>query len=536
MRSTSSIITRRRFRRRFPRRSAAAVLLCLCLIAPALATAAAPLSVRVAMVVPADMRIRPLELMDRDAVSLIDLVYESLIELDDSRMPVPSLATEWETGDGKTWKFKIRQGVIFHDGRELTAYDVKATMDLLATLAGDETRADNQKGLYALYPKMWKNWEVTGQYELTVRTDRPFYGLLYSMTFPVLQAQSAAGDNPPGTGPYRIASYMPGDELWLVGNQNWWKAPPNVHDITGVWYASENDALKAYDSESIDMMMTRSTIGIRYRGTASIRTNSYDYSTRQLETLVMNNYNSAKILTRDPLIRQAIACAIDEARLMANVYQGVVSQTDTLQSRESWLYNESTKVYGYNPEEAQRLLTAAKFDRVDDKGVRYKVTESGETRLSVRLNYYDEFGNALRKEAANEIADMLRAVGFSVDVSALSFDTAQERLKKANFDLFLCSYNFDLPPDPNFMLLSDGYGNYAYYRADDLNKLCQNLRKAYKSDDFRKYWFDIQAHVAENVPFLPLYWRGGVVLTRYAYSSVRDIREYELLKSIETYQ
>ena len=55
-------------------------------------------------------------------------------------------------------------------------------------------------------------------------------------------------------------------------------------------------------------------------------------------------------------------------------------------------------------------------------------------------------------------------------------------------------------------------------------------------DKFQADWYAIQEQMAQDCPFLPLYWRNGVVLTRYAYSSVRDIREFELLNSIESYR
>ena len=53
---------------------------------------------------------------------------------------------------------------------------------------------------------------------------------------------------------------------------------------------------------------------------------------------------------------------------------------------------------------------------------------------------------------------------------------------------------------------------------------------------FQQDWYAIQDQMAEDGPFMPLYWRNGVVLTRYPYSSVRDIREFELLNSIESYR
>ena len=86
---------------------------------------------------------------------------------------------------------------------------------------------------------------------------------------------------------------------------------------------------------------------------------------------------------------------------------------------------------------------------------------------------------------------------------------------------------------------------------DDLVQVLADMKKLCPTDEngnettplltllknkFQQDWYAIQDQMAEDGPFMPLYWRNGVVLTRYPYSSVRDIREFELLNSIESYR
>ncbi len=496
-----------------------------------------PASMRIAMVISPTADLHPLRVMDRDAISLLNLVYEGLIEMDDERLPVGKLAESWTvSSDGTIWTFYLRDGVTFHNGRTLNAYDVAATMDAIKAQEAPESVPDNQHGMYTLFSKGWSSWKVVDKLTLEVTTKRPYYGLLYSMTFPVLQAESVMSENPPGTGPYRLNYYMPGEELWLTANDAWWKQLPAVAEITGVWFESESEALKAFEAENIDILMTRDISGIRYRGMINNRANSYDFSTRQLEVLLMNNYDKASNPLRDLEMRRAIMQAIDKSRLETNVYQNVVASTDTLQSRASWLYNGNTKPPEYNPELAAAALDKLGWNNIDDKGYRFKMTDSGPKRLTLRLGYYNETGNALRKEAANEVATMLRSLGIEVNIIAQSFETAQGKLKNRDYDLYLCAFNFDIIPDPSFMMLSDGYGNYASYRSKEMDNLCAALRKSYKQEDFGNVWGQIQDLFAMELPFLPLYYRGGVVLTRYAYSAMRDIREFELLRTLESYK
>lgn len=512
-----------------------------------------PTLMRVAMVTPPDVQIYPLQVMDRDMLSMLDLVYESLVVINDQREPEPGLATfEKRTADGRSWAFTLREGVLFHDGRKLLASDVGATIDAIKAIAAQEI-PDNEKGMYVNVANMVTSWKAEDDRTIVIQTSRPYYGFLYAMTFPILQAQSIAQPNPPGTGPYRIEYYAPGEQLWLAGNQNWYGPSPHVSEVIGIIYDNVEQALTDFEAEDIDIVMTRSSAAARYRGTASSRINSYDYSTRQLEVLLMNNRsrifrtNAAKVNEESGEklsegLREAIIYAINKTRLSGGVYQNLVTTTDVIQSPAAVnLYNDSVGNYTYNPEKAGKILDALGWDNYNDKGVRIKRSENGETsELEIRLNYYNEPGNNLRKEAANEIVAMLKEVGISVKLAGQSFETAQSKLKQSvsDFDMYLCAYNFDVVPDPSFLLLSDGYGNYSIYRShkDVMNSLCKELRASSEVEEFRLVWQQIQAQVFKDAPFLPLYWRNGIILTRYPYSSVQDIREFELLKSLNAYK
>jgi len=540
MKSTSSTI----IRRRSPLcRTLAALFALLLLPAFGGATSVVPTSMHIAMVVSPDMQLYPLTVMDRDALSILDLVYDSVISIDDDNQPQPSLATSWDVlTDGKTWLFTIRENVFFHDGRELTAYDVAATMSAIQTLA-NTAETPSGRGMYSELVSVVSSWEADNERVLRVRTNRPYYGLLYAMTFPVLQAQSTHEINPPGTGPYRIDYYIPGEALWMTGNENWWGGnPPHVGELICDWYATAEDALRAFESEDVDIVMTRSNTAARYRGTVTNRANSYTYSTRQLECLLINQ--SVRKLGNDVRMRQAIAHAINVSYIKLNTYQGMVQETETLQHPGSWLYNENATRYpndvGYDPERARNLLYDLGWMTLNERGYRTRQTDAGTEELSLRLYYYDEAGSALRKETASQIATMLRDVGIRVLITPYDMAGATAKLTSGDFDLCLVAVNFDVTPDPYFLLHSSsgpGTGaNYARYRSDDMNKILQALRKAIDETEFQQQWYAVQRQMAEDIPLLPLYWREGLVVTRYAYSSVRNIREFELLKTIELYR
>ena len=131
-----------------------ACLLCALLALVPAAGLAAPTSLTCAIVAKDDLDLRPLEINQRDVVSVLDLVYESLFQMDDNYQPQPELAYSYEfTNEGRKLKVQLRENVTFHNGRTLTSEDVVATLDYMFELAGfdDELNSDipvADRGLY----------------------------------------------------------------------------------------------------------------------------------------------------------------------------------------------------------------------------------------------------------------------------------------------------------------------------------------------------------------------------------------------------
>ena len=105
-------------------------------------------SLVVGMVSTRTTEIRPLTPQEAGMVSLYNVVYESLVTVDDNGIPQPYLAEKWEeSNSGETWTFTLRENLRFSDGSALTADDVVASAQYLLTLAKNEEAEDN--GFYA---------------------------------------------------------------------------------------------------------------------------------------------------------------------------------------------------------------------------------------------------------------------------------------------------------------------------------------------------------------------------------------------------
>ena len=480
------------------------------------------------------LMVRPFEPLEYDILSAYNAVYESLVKLDDNYVPQPCLAESWEeSGAGRTWTFHLRQDVRFSDGTSLTARDVVASAEYIIAKAKDENIADH--GFYQNLSRFVESITAKDEYTVVVKAAaaRTYYGLLFQMTFPVVPEALVSSDNPPGSGPYVITEFHAGDRMWLSANTNWWQAQPQIREILFSFQNTASAVVESYEFAQVEACFTRSVAGAQHKTGANSLTMSY--RTNQLECLYMNN--NASELTLE--VRQAIRCLIDKSKLISSAYMGLAVPTNFPFYPGTWMYNESLdSSFVHDVEEARRLLAQAGWEDSDDNGVLDRADSNGDLKnLHLRFYYYEEPDNDVREEAANIIVAALAEVGIECKVTPMTMSGLQEKLKSGSFDLALIAFAMDVTPDPGFMLMSSNVksGNYCRYKSSRMDDLFSALRKQTTQEDFRLKLMDIQYQFLNDCPFVCLYYRTGNVISRYMYTTCRDIREYELLRGIESF-
>ena len=309
------------------------------------------------------LMIRPFEPLERDMLSIYNVIYESLITIDDNYMPQGCLAETWEyTSDGKYWTFHLRRDVVFSDGTPLTARDVVASANYILDKANDENITDH--GFYSNLKYFVSSISAKDDYTVTVKASRRYFGLLYAMTFPVVPEAYVSSDNPPGSGPYVIREFHAGERMWLAANTLWWKAQPQVKDINFMFHDTSRGVVESYEYARVNAAMTRSIAGAQYKtGTEAV---SMSYRTNQLECLLMNN--SASELTTD--VRKAIRFLIDKSKIISGVYSGLAKETNFPFFPGTWMYNDSLdSSFFLDIDEARRLLLPRLAVGMQDAGL-----------------------------------------------------------------------------------------------------------------------------------------------------------------------
>jgi len=145
-------------------------------------------------------------------------IFDTLVQLDHKSTPIPGLAESWESSkDGKTWQFKLRKGVEFHNGKALEAKDVIETFNYLNS---DASGYVDGKIILGSLESMKADGDYVVLTQKESNADLPTLLAAFGMT--VWPASSKDNDwtKPVGTGPYKLRAFEPGINILLDKNPN----------------------------------------------------------------------------------------------------------------------------------------------------------------------------------------------------------------------------------------------------------------------------------------------------------------------------
>ncbi len=206
------------------------------------------------------------------------VVYESLLFLDDNLNPVPGLAERWDTPDDRTYVFHLRQGVKFHNGREMTAEDVAFSLERVLTypeawwddkmgpprpLSPAESTAE-ALGTPSAGPSVGLTIEVTGPYQVTATLSEPYAPFLASLTgtsvsiVPGAEVASGAIDLTTqmiGTGPFQLVEHAE-DQRWVFSKfaEYWQEGQPLLDEM--VWQVMPDEASRVAALRAGEIQLT----------------------------------------------------------------------------------------------------------------------------------------------------------------------------------------------------------------------------------------------------------------------------------------
>lgn len=471
-----------------------------------------------------------------------DQIYERLAVLEPGRAPLdvsayrPALAERWERLDSLTWRFRLRPGARWHDGRPVTAEDVRFSFEAF----GDSALHTGAEPYLAGRVQVTPEDSAT----FTVRFAAPSPEQLYDATYhvrvipkhvwePMPRAAWAADTSTArlvGSGPFRLERWERGQYLVLAADSGAGERP-RLRRAIWRFTGDPDAALNLVLSHEADLL--ESAIGPerarRAAGDPTLRLISYPSAAYGFLGFNLRDRRrrGAHPVLGDRETRRALTLGVDRTVLARSVFGEDAKAPPGPMSRLLWIWSDDISTLPFDTAAARESLDAAGW-RPGAGGVRHRAGR----RLAFDILVPSTSGS--RRQLAVQLQEAWRRLGAEVTVTAVDFPVFQERLGQGRFDSYIGAWL----DEPSPRGLADqwsrsgweaiNYGRYASPVFDsllaaagdefDLDRATDLYRRAMETlnADAPAIFLYAPSHTAvvsrriENVEIDPYNWAGGL--------------------------
>jgi peptide/nickel transport system substrate-binding protein len=439
---------------------------------------------------------------DDTSQKLGQLIFSSLMTVDERLRIVPQLAERVENPEPTIYVITLRRGVRFHDGQELTSADVVYTFRSL--LAPDF--ASPLKGAYGLL----RSIDARDRYTVVFTLSEPFGSFPANLVVPPIVPDGAGrsfGEHPIGTGPYRFVGYAADDGIELAAFEDYYGGRPQNDGL--ILRIVPDDVMRGLELRkgTMDLVLNDLAPDIVYQLEREPRLQAIEGPGSDYQYVGLNLRDP---ILRDVRVRQALAYAIDYTAIVEHLRRGLATPAVGLLAPVSWAFEPNVLTFRHDPTEARRLLDDAGYSDPDGDGPAVRFT------LSLKASNV-EF-NRLQSAV---IQQNFHAVGVGLDLRMYEFATLYADVLKGNFQMFTLQWSGGVMADPDILRRVFHSGqtppvgyNRGYFNNADVDRLIDEATIS-TDDQRRKQLFGrVQKIVASEVPYISLWDKRNVVVAQ----------------------
>lgn len=262
---------------------------------------------------------------DTTSEQVVKMLYNTLLKFQDDGTVVGDLAESWSVSEDKlTWTFNLKQGVKFHNGKELTSADVKATFDRALNAEAGGLRTTE-------IIKMFTAVEAPDPYTVTITTDGPYgpmESLMCNMSLGIMDADyieqygldlgtSAEGEN--GTGPFKVVSWERDQEIVVERFDDYFGTPAKLQTVVYTVIPEAASRVIALETGEVDVIDKPTDEDL-----ARLEADTENFTVLRKPTISQRLFRFG---CNDPIIsntkvRQAIVYAIDRQAIIDALFTG----------------------------------------------------------------------------------------------------------------------------------------------------------------------------------------------------------------------
>ncbi len=400
--------------------------------------------------------------------SLLSLLFDSLVRIDQHGKIVPGLAKSWEvSSDGLKYTFHLHAQVYFHDGVQFTAEDVKFTYEAIQNPA--------YRSHWRTGTELITKWEVIDPYTVEVHLDKPCPTLLFKLVREILPKhlyeKTSLIDNPHnyrpiGTGPFLFQSWnQKNNEITITFNKDYFEGRPFLDKIIVKTYIDNTALWAALMRGEVDLVNF-----LNYEDYQVLR-KDHTFNTYQIPNglyfAIVYNLHDPILYDKD--LRHALSCAVDRKAIMEAGGINGVESNGPFYPQSPWI-NKDIEPTSYNPVRA-RMLLAGRGWVLNSEGILEKANKPLILTMLVASNQlqYRQMALMLRQQFA-EIGIGLKIV-FYEDESELT----PEYLDRLKPQMWLRMFEgLNIEPSVNVLSWYSGsseFGRLWSYKDENIDQL-----------------------------------------------------------------
>ena len=441
------------------------------------------------------------------AGDLVGSIFSGLVKLDTDLQVVPDLAQGWEVSADRTvYTFTLRENARFHDGRAVTAHDIRYSWEralhpdtdspVAETYLGDIVgakalatgEADSLEGVKVLDDRTL---------QVTITDPYPFFlsKLTYPTSFVVDRGNVERGedwtDAPNGTGAFKLKVWQKDQLLVLERNEDWYGGTPKLaHAVYRIFAGSP---IQMYERGEIDLTY----IGVNNIDRARDPANALNEDLREGTELCTYylGFNISQPTFDDPEFRQALTLALDMDKYLEVSLKGLSKRAAGFVPPGMFAYNEALDPSPFDLETARQLLRESEYGGMENPPPVKSFAGSGAIHWSWR-----------------------ELLGLEVEsITVFEFSDFLERLDNEEFGVFTAGWCADYPDPQNFLHVlfhSESAENRFGYSNEQVDALLEEASVEADPDRRASLYQQAEQLILEDWVAVPLRHTSNNVLVR----------------------
>jgi ABC-type transport system substrate-binding protein len=432
----------------------------------------------------------------------ITKIFSGLVTLDESLEVVPDLAERWEVSkDGTVYTFYLRKNARFHNGKPVTAEDVKYSLERACDPAIGSTTAgiylDDIKGvkekLAGKEPEI-KGVEVLDKYTIRITIDAPKAYFLAKLTYPVafvvdkenVESGPDWTSQPNGTGPFMLESYDSKKGITLKAFDDFYAGRPLLDQIEFIF--PEGSPFVMYQTGELDVV----SVGVENIEQVLDPKNPLNKELLKVPSLDLMYvaFNVEKEPFNDPNVRRAFACATDRKAIVKALFKGMVNEAKGILPPGMPGYNEKVEGLACEPSKAAEFLKKSSYGSAENLPP-ITLSVSGESLVAEALvrMYKDK-------------------LGVEVEIEQMPWDLFLKEVNRHNLQMFILGWSADYPDPHNFLDIhfhSQSPGNNTGYSNPEVDKLLEEARVEKEHGKRMALYQKAEELILKDAPWVPLF-------------------------------